>query len=75
MKYSTPLVKTVDYDDEENWFPCHDDDDDDDDDDEMKNLKPLRFEVILSGLLFSISKSTLHGDHDNNNGNTDNDNF
>ena len=29
VKYSTPLMKTVDYDDEENWFRCHDDDDDD----------------------------------------------
>ena len=34
VKYSTPLMKTVDYDDEENWFRCHEDDDDDDDDDE-----------------------------------------
>ena len=31
VKYSTPLMKTIDYDDEENWFRCHDDDDDDDD--------------------------------------------
>ena len=34
MKYSTPLMKTVDYDDNENWFRCHDDDDDDDEEDE-----------------------------------------
>ena len=32
VKYSTPFMKTVDYDDEENWFRCHDDDDDDDED-------------------------------------------
>ena len=32
VRYSTPLMKIVDYDDEENWFRCHDDDDDDDDD-------------------------------------------
>ena len=31
MKYSTPLMKIVDDDYEENWFRCHDDDDDDDD--------------------------------------------
>ena len=30
VKYSTPIMKTLDYDDEENWFRCHDDDDDDD---------------------------------------------
>ena len=29
VKYSTPFMKTVDYDDEENWFRCHDDDDED----------------------------------------------
>ena len=28
VRYSTPLMKTVDYDDEKNWFRCHDDDDD-----------------------------------------------
>ena len=30
VKYRTPLMKTVEYDDEENWFRCHDDYDDDD---------------------------------------------
>ena len=34
VKYSRPLMTTVDYDDEENWFGCHDDDDDDEDDTE-----------------------------------------
>ena len=34
MRYSTPLMKTVDYDDGENWFRCQDDEDDDDDDEE-----------------------------------------
>ena len=33
LKYSTPLMKIVDYDDEENWFRCQDDYDDDDDED------------------------------------------
>ena len=32
VKYSTPFMKAVDYDDEENWFRCHDEDDDDDED-------------------------------------------
>ena len=32
MKYSTPLMKIVDYDDDENWFRYHDDGVDDDDD-------------------------------------------
>ena len=27
VKYSTPLMKTVDYDNDENWFRCHEDDD------------------------------------------------
>ena len=31
VRYSTPLMKIVDYDDEENWFRCHDDDGADDD--------------------------------------------
>ena len=26
VKYSTPLMETVEYDEEENWFRCHDDD-------------------------------------------------
>ena len=34
VKDSTPLMKTVDYDEEEKWFRCPDDDDDHDDDDE-----------------------------------------
>ena len=31
VKYSQPSMKSIDYDDQENWFRCHDDDDDDDD--------------------------------------------
>ena len=34
VKYSTPLMKTVDYDDEDKWIRCHDDADDDDEDEE-----------------------------------------
>ena len=32
MKYCTPLMKTVEYDDEENWFMCEHDEDDDNED-------------------------------------------
>ena len=34
VKYSKPLITTVDNDEEENWFRCHDDDDDDDEDED-----------------------------------------
>ena len=34
VKYSKPLMTTVDNDEEENWFRCHDDDDDDDEDED-----------------------------------------
>ena len=35
MKYSAPLMKTDDWDDEENWIGCvHDEEGDDDDDDD-----------------------------------------
>ena len=33
VKYSKPLMKTVDNDEEENWFRCQGEDDDDDDED------------------------------------------
>ena len=38
VKYNRPLVRDVDYDDEENWFLCHDDDDDDDEEDDEDDV-------------------------------------
>ena len=32
VSITTAFMKTVDYDDEENWFRCQEDDDDDEDD-------------------------------------------
>ena len=34
VNYSTPRMKTVDYDEEENWFRCQEDDANDEDDNE-----------------------------------------
>ena len=41
VRSSTPFMKTVDYDNEENWFRCHDDDDDDADDEQYETPEYL----------------------------------
>ena len=45
VKYTTPLLKTVDNDEVENWFRCHDDDDDDDDDERPVYLHSGKLQI------------------------------
>ena len=55
VKYSTPLMMTVDYHDEENWFRCHDDDDDDDDEDDETTV------YLHSGKLQFLNREKMAG--------------